>query len=143
MSKIGGARDNNYVTRAILPGKLWLRLVTFSGTRRTNKKETYRNKIAWMKMNACSLSNLTRNAFVLFLYKKRNREEQEGKIISCEWWFILEMIRNSVFPFVPCSPFKAIKYYWKLHAIWGIRFCSFPRSETEHVIKEVNWKSTD
>ena len=56
----------------------WFRLVTFSGIRRTNRKGMYENKIAGMKNNACSLSNLTRNTFVLyFSIKKKNRNEQE------------------------------------------------------------------
>ena len=60
--------------------------MTFSGTRGTNKKGTYMNKIAGMKRNVCSLSNLIKNAFVLyFSTKKRNGEGQEGKTIPCDW----------------------------------------------------------
>ena len=52
----------------------------FSGTRRTNRKETYKNKIVGIKRNVCSLSNLTKNAFVLYFSTKkgmkRNKEEK-------------------------------------------------------------------
>ena len=77
-----------------------LRLVIFSGTRRTNRRRTYRNKIAGMKKNVCSLSNLTRNTFVLyFSTKKRNENEQQGKTIPCEWWFFFGNDKEFSVPF--------------------------------------------
>ena len=54
--------------------------MNFSETRGTNRKETYRNKMAGMKRNACSLLNLTRNVFVLYFSTKkgmkRNKKEK-------------------------------------------------------------------
>ena len=44
------------------------------------------NKIAEMKKNGCSFSNLTRNTFVLyFSTKKKNGRESEEKCIPREW----------------------------------------------------------
>ena len=40
---------------------------------------TYRNKIVGIKMNACSLSNLTRNAFVLYFSTKEGMERNKKK----------------------------------------------------------------
>ena len=55
-----------------------LQLMTFSKTQGTNMKRTYRNKITEMKINTCSLSNLTRNAFVLYFFTKKRMEEWRG-----------------------------------------------------------------
>ena len=84
--------------------KFGLWLVIFSGTRRTNRKITYRNKIAEMKNNSCSLSNLTKNVFVLYFSTKK-RTEKNKKKNNLLWMVIfLEIIKNSVFPFVFWSP---------------------------------------
>ena len=70
---------------------LRLRLVTFSGIRGMNRKETYRTKIAGMKKNACSLSNLTRNIFVLyFSTKKRMGRNKREKLFLVNGDFFLE-----------------------------------------------------
>ena len=70
---------------------LRLRLVTFSETRGTNRKGTYRNKIAGMKRNACSLSNLTRNAFVLYFSTKKGMEmNKKEKLFLVNVDFFLE-----------------------------------------------------
>ena len=42
------------------------------------------NKIARMKSNACFLSNLTNNTFVLYFYTKKKNEKEQEKTISCE-----------------------------------------------------------
>ena len=76
--------------------------MTFSETRGTNKKETYRNKIVGMKMNACSLSNLTRNAFVLYFSPEKGTERnKKEKLFFVNGDFFFGMIRNSMFTFVP------------------------------------------
>lgn len=48
-------------------------------TKRTNRKETYKNKIAKIKMNGCSFSNLTRKNFVLYFSTKKRMRRNEKK----------------------------------------------------------------
>ena len=63
----------------------------FSGTRGTNMKRTYRNKIAGIKRNACSLSKLTRNAFVLYFSIKKGMERnKKEKLFLVNGDFFLE-----------------------------------------------------
>ena len=54
-------------------------------------KRTYRNKIAGIKRNACSLSKLTRNAFVLYFSIKKGMERnKKEKLFLVNGDFFLE-----------------------------------------------------
>ena len=64
--------------------------MTFSETRGTNKKETYRNKIAGIKINACSLSNLTMNVFVLYFSTEKGMERNKKEklfLVNCDFFW--------------------------------------------------------
>ena len=53
--------------------------MNFSETRGTNRKRTYRNQIVEMKKNVYSLSNLIRNAFVLYFSTKKRMGRNKKK----------------------------------------------------------------
>lgn len=55
--------------------------MTIRESRGTNKKGMYGNKISGTKRNGCSLSNLTRNHFVLKFSTKKGMKGNEKELL--------------------------------------------------------------